>query len=216
MQPRVVARSDVREDRPRRDGTDREESEADDDPRDALGGHVQHRHEQAKEEQRGAEVPLSHLYQQGCGPHDEQRAEVAGPWQADAKHLGASERERIAVGHQVAGEEDDECDLGKLARLQRSSKKRDPDPGAVDLSAHTGNQRKHQAKKAEHPRRIGVATQHAMVFEQADDEHRSHNPHNGPDFLSRAEVRDPAAGGVGKVDAADDREAKARDREGRG
>ena len=51
MQPRVVARGDVREERSRGDGAHAEEREADDDPRDALGRDVQHRHEQAEEQE---------------------------------------------------------------------------------------------------------------------------------------------------------------------
>ena len=41
-------------------------------------------------------------------------------------------------------------------------------------------------------------------------------PTSGPALLSVGEVRDPAAGGVGEVDAADDREPEAGQCEGRG
>ena len=96
------------------------------DPGQPLGGQVEHRDEQTEEEQRRAEVALEDEDGDRRGPHDEDRAEVPRPGQVQAEDLGAGQRERVAVRHQVAGEEDRERDLGELGGLEARPRRRAP------------------------------------------------------------------------------------------
>ena len=96
-----------------------EEDQADRDPGAALGRDVEHRHEQAEEEQGGAEVLLEDEDPEARCPGDEDRSEVAGAREREPEDLAPGQRQDVAGLHEVAGEEHRQRDLGDLTRLER-------------------------------------------------------------------------------------------------
>ena len=126
VQPGVEPGADVLERARGQPRADDEQQEADDHPGQPLGGQVEHRDEQTEEQQRRAQVALEDEDGDRRGPHDEDRAEVPRPGQVQAEHLGSGQRERVAVRHQVAGEEDRERDLGELGGLEARPRRRAP------------------------------------------------------------------------------------------
>ena len=135
VEPEVDALLEVRERRQGEGDGDAEEQQADGDPGHPLGGDVEHRDEEAEEEQRRAEVLLEDEDEQREHPRDEDRAEVAAAREGEAEDPLAGEREHVAGLHEVAGEEDREGDLGELARLEVERPEADPDLRAVDRPA---------------------------------------------------------------------------------
>ncbi len=139
-----------------------------------------------------AEVPTSPLEDQddqADAPGDEHRPEIPGPGQVDAEHPPAGQGEHIPLGHQVAGEEHGQRQLGELLGLDA------PDPGNrdLDLGGGTGDladagredrgQRdQHQADGAE---RIGVALQRAWLPDEGEHGHEGRHPDRGVEHLQR-------------------------------
>ena len=80
------------------------------------GRNVEHDEEQAEVQQRGAEVTLEDEYRHRGGEDHEDGPEVAGARERESEHLAADHRQRVARGHEVAGEEDRERDLRRARR----------------------------------------------------------------------------------------------------
>ena len=139
VQPGLHTLLDVRLEGGHADRAGRGHQQTEDDPAGPLGGDVQHDHEQAEEQQRGAEVGLEDQDAGSTRPDHEDRAEVAAAGQVQAHEAAAGEGERVALDHQVAGEEDREDDLRELAGLDGEAGRPDPDLGAVDVRAEAGN-----------------------------------------------------------------------------
>ena len=94
-----------------------EHEEANDQPGNAVCCDIQGRNKKAEEEQRGPQIPLKN---QDCYPHkpyDQDWPEVASAGHPHAQNLGTSNREVIAVVHQVTREEDCQRDLDELTGL---------------------------------------------------------------------------------------------------
>ena len=152
VQPGVHPGLDVPEDQVGGVGAGDEHRRADDQPAAALGGDVEHHDEQAEEQQRRAEVVLEDQDAQADQPHREDRAEVAAAGQVDAEEPAAGQRQGVAVQHQVAGEEDDQQDLGDLAGLEAERPEPDPDAGAVDVAPRPGIRGSAAARSRRTPR----------------------------------------------------------------
>jgi hypothetical protein len=155
---------------------------AEDDPAGALGGHVQHDHEEAEEEQRGAQVGLEDQDQQADGPDDEDRAQVAAAGQVEPHEAAAGQREGVPLDHQVAGEEDGDDDLRELTGLEGAdARDGDPDLGAVDAREED---REDQQYQRHHHGDVGVALQDPVVLEE--DQHTDEQGHaeRGPQQLA--------------------------------
>ena len=213
IQPTVDALLDVGEEQCREDGAGGEEGHADDDPRDLRGRDVEHGDEEAEEEERGAEVAFEDEDADAGDPRDDDGAEVAQPREADAEDLRAREHELIAVGDEVAGEEDREEDLRDLTGLERQRSDADPDAGAVDRPAEARDEGQQEEEEGEEARDVGVAAQPAVVAE--DDEHGDREPHaeRHPDELLGGAVEELHAT---EVDAVDHRQAESVEEDGDG
>ena len=152
-----------------RDGR-HEERETDDQPRHAVRRHVQHRNEQAEEEQRSTQVTLQDEDRDADQPHDHDRAEVAGARQAHAQELAAADRQVVAVSHEVSGEEDRQRDLHELTGLDGDGTQVDPDARTEGLLAQAGNHRQEQEEQRQRAEGVGVAAQHAVVAQGDQDD----------------------------------------------
>jgi hypothetical protein len=128
VQPEHHAPLQVREEQVCRVGAGREQHEADGDPGDPLGGDVEHRDEEAEEEQRRAQVFLKDEDGDAHQPGDHDRAEVTPAREGEAKDLAPGQGEDVAGLHEVAGEEHRESDLRNLPRLEGHRTDPDPDP----------------------------------------------------------------------------------------
>ena len=94
-----------------------EHEEADDQPGDAICGDIEGRNKKAEEEQRGAQIPLKNQDGYSHKPYDQDWSKVTSAGHPHAQNLGTSNREVIAVVHQVTREEDCQRDLDELAGL---------------------------------------------------------------------------------------------------
>ena len=153
-----------------------EQGDADEQPGRALGGDVEHDHEQAEEQRRGTDVGLEDQDEQARPPRDEHGPEVPRPGQVDAQDPAPGQRQHVPLGDQVAGEENSESELGELARLDREPADADPHLGAVDLAHRVGQDRgdgeQHQADRAEG---VGVALQRPRLLDHGEhDDERGH------------------------------------------
>ena len=112
---------------------------AGDEVRGAVGRDVEHRHEHGEEQQRRAEVLLRTMHEDRDAPGEQQRAEVLRVGQVQPADAAAARREQLALLDQVGGEEHDQQHLRRLAGLEVERAERDPQAGAVDLTADAGN-----------------------------------------------------------------------------
>ena len=159
---------------------------------DALGGDVEHHHEDAEQQQRAAEVALEDQHRGSTAP----RPPAPGPrsrprGSSRPGHPAAGQRQHVALVDQVGGEEDDQADLRELAGLDGEAGQPDPDLGAVDL-----RQRRRAAapaapaapgRPARACRRSGTATRWSRTTTQDGDEQR--DAERRPDQLDRARPR---------------------------
>ena len=154
--------------------------DAEDHPAGPLGGDVEHHHEDAEEDQRGAEVALEDQHQQADHPDRQHRAGVAPARQAQAPDLAADQRQRVPADRQVAGEEDDDGELDELVRLQRDPGQPDPALGAEGVAGEEGG-RGQQHQRADH-QDVDVALEEPVVLDQHDQrdrrEDRDVEPHH--------------------------------------
>ena len=200
-----------------RNDPDRNSADADQQPGQPLGRDVEQRDEDAEEQQRRAEVALEDQDAEAGDPGDEDRPEVAGARQVDADDAAAGQRQHVALGHQVAGEEDDQQDLGELAGLEREAGEPDPDPRAVDGGADQRQQRQQQQHEAGEHGGVGEALQDAVVAHQDQHDDEQDDADGGPGQLGRrGRGRDVVAEllgavGVGQVEPVDDGEPEAVD-----
>ena len=93
--------------------------------------------------------------QHGQAPHHQQRAEVLDRRDRDAEEAPRAHDHDLARVAQVAGQEDDQADLGELGRLE-DAQARDAhaEIGAVDLFADAGQPG--QDEQADRARRRSV------------------------------------------------------------
>ena len=190
-----------------------EERETDDQPRHAVRRHVQHRDEQAEEEQRGTQVALQDEDRDADQPHDHDRAEVAGARQAHAQELAAADRQVVAVRHEVSGEEDRQRDLHELTGLDGDGTQVDPDSRAEGLLAQAGNHRQEQEEQRQRAEGVGVAAQHAVVAQHDQDDGRDNDRDAHEERLAEAH-RGLVPACVRQVEAVDHRQPQARQRDG--
>ena len=129
-------------------GADEEEGEARDHVREARRGDVEQRQEGAEEHQRAPEVADVDEHQHRRTPDDEQRAEVLQRRDRQPRDAAGCDREQLPLLVQVAGEEDDDADLGDLGRLEGERPEVDVEVGAVDLRPDARQPRRQQQQDA--------------------------------------------------------------------
>ena len=191
-----------------------EQSKADDQPRHAVRGDVQHRDEEAEEQQRGTQVALQDEDRDADQPHDHDRAEVAGARQAHAEELAAADRQVVAVRHEISGEEDSQRDLHELAGLDRRSGPRRIQTRAPKVSwPRPGIIGEEQQEQGECAEGVGVAAQHAVVAQRDQDDGRDNDRDAHEEGLAEAN-HGLVPAGIGQVEAVDHRQPQARQRDG--
>src|SRR4029079_4362561 len=188
-------------------GAGAEQDHADRDPRPALGGDIEHRDEKAEEHQGGAQVLLEDQDADTGQPGDQNRTEGLRPGQSDPEEPAPHQGQDVAFLHQVAGEEDDQQDLGDLTGLEGQGTDADPDPGPVDVAADAGRQWQQEHPETDRHGGEREPAQVAVVPQDDDDadgdEHGQRAPHQ---LLGRQEL---AAGAVaGQVQAVDHPQAQ--------
>ena len=145
-----------------------EQDEPDDDQADPAGRDVEHRQEDAEEQQRGAEVALDDDDPEGDRPHRDHRGEVRQRRQAERPEARVLLDEQRPVLRQVAGQEDDQDHLEQLGRLAAERPELEGQALAVDLGAEHERQQQ-QADPGGRPG-VLVAAQPAVG---ADDDRRA-------------------------------------------
>ena len=86
----------------------------------------------------------------------------------DAGDAPGADDQQLARVAQVAGQEDDDRDLGELGGLEGQRPEADAEVGAVDLRADPGQARQQQHPDPDRGDGVAVALQHAVVAQQDD------------------------------------------------
>ena len=167
-------------------------------PRD----HVEHDHKEREEQKGRAKVALEDDDEQRQAPHDEHGNEHA--WLRDGKRSQADGRggEHLAVLCEVESQEEDDEDLGNLARLEREWPERQPQLGSALLVADDHRQEEqHHAGNAN-----GVLVVREVIDAGDSDERDDHGGYGDeePEQLVRRKVG---------CQARDKRDANAREHE---
>ena len=129
----------------------------------------------------------------GHAPDHEHRPEVLDGRKRHPQHPPRAEHHHLASVTQVAGQEDDQADLGELRGLKaQSAGHLDLEVGAVDLLPDPGQARQHEQHQGHHHDHIAVLLELAVVAE-GDDRHREqHEPQHEPlGLLARVGGTDP-------------------------
>jgi hypothetical protein len=188
-----MVNADVAEELARHERTESEQDEADEQPGRALGGNVEHGHEQAEEQGGGAHVGLEDQDDEAGPPRDEHRAEVAGPGQVDAQHPPPGQGQHVPLADQVAGEEHGQAQLGEAAQD-------DPVLGPVHLADRRGQQgRDDQQHQADGTKGVGVALQGPGLADQGEHGHEGRDADGAPDHLEGRGRRAHRADDVARV-----------------
>ncbi len=200
--PVLEAGVDVRDVRGQEPRAEREGDQPDDDEGEAAGGHVEDRQQRSVEHQRRADVAQQHERRHRQPPDDEHRPEVLERRQGDPQDPPRAHDHHLAGVAQVAGEEDDEADLGELRRLEEDpARQADAQVGAVDLIADARQPREDEQHQRHGHDRVAVALELAVVAKEDDRRREQDEPEHEPlRLLARL-------GGVDPVDH-DDPEAR--------
>ena len=99
VQPDVYTLPDMSEQGPGHERARHEKHQADEQPREPLGGDVQQGHEGAEEKQRCAQVPLEDQHGKAGRPGNNDRPQVSAARQVDAGHPAASQSEDVTFDH---------------------------------------------------------------------------------------------------------------------
>ncbi len=127
-----------------------EEGEAAEDVREPRRRDVEHREEDPEVEEPAAEVLRLEEDEHRRAPDHEQRPEVLQP----------ALRQHLALLAQVAGEEDDQRELGELAGLEPERSRMHPKPRAVDRLPDQGQRREREQQRQ---REQSEATRHGKI-----------------------------------------------------
>src|SRR6185312_7142007 len=188
VQPRIQAERHVGHRLGGEDPGDGHHHQADDDPADAPGGDVDHDHEQAEEQEGGAQVALQDQDADAHEPGDDHRAQVLQARQLQGAELASGQQDQVAVGGEVAGEEERQGDLGQFSGLEGEGADVDPDPGAVDHPAQAGNQGQDQQQRTDGQEDVGGTAQDPVVADDPQGEDGRHHRQPGPHQLARGRV----------------------------
>ena len=123
-------------------------TQADEQPAGPLGGDVEHHHEEAEEQQRGAEVALEDQDAEADQPGDEDRAEVAAAGQVRPRNRRPASASDVALA--APGSRRRRRPAAILANSPGWNEKpaeADPDPGAVDARGRSRQERQQQQRR---------------------------------------------------------------------
>ena len=153
----------------------------------AAGRDVDHRQEDAVQEQRRAHVVHHRDHAQRHARHRQQRPQVPGGRQAHPQDPAVRHRQQLPLLAQVAGQEDHQQQLCELARLHLHAAHPQPQLGAVDGRAH--QHRDHQQRHRRHAQRVLVRLQLAVVSDQQDQGQEPAQADHDPDRLIPGQQR---------------------------
>ena len=134
VEPDVDAVADVVEQLGHQRAAQHEQDQPDDHQADPARGDVEHRQEDAEEQERGAEVALDDHDAEGDRPHRDHRGEVRQRRQPQRPEPRVLLDQQGPVLRQVAGQEDDEDDLEQLGRLAAERSELEGQALTVDLA----------------------------------------------------------------------------------
>ena len=109
----------------------REQQQSDQQVGRAFGGDPHHRDEHREEQERRSEVSLHDENDQRDAPRETDGAEVLRLGQVQRPELEAAHAQQFSVFDEVRREEDGECDLRDLTRLEAQAGETDPDAGTT-------------------------------------------------------------------------------------
>ncbi len=163
--------------RPRPGGEQREPDGHEQQP---VRGDVDDGEEAAEEHQRRADVLDEEEHRHRRAPDEQQRAEVLERRQRDAGDPPPARDQQLARVAQVAGQEDDDRDLGELGGLEGQRAELHAEVGAVDALADPGHAREQQEQDPGHRDRVAVALEDAVVAQQDDRRREQDQPEHEP------------------------------------
>jgi hypothetical protein len=177
-----------------------EQREPDEQPRRPLGGDVEHHDEDAEEQQRGAEVAPAHEHREDWRPRPAARPEVTAAGQVEPGEPASGQRQRVALLHEVAGEEGRSAAASRPRWAGRYRPDRDPHAGAVDRPAEAGSAGSSSSPpRPAAARGVGVARERVWSRTTTSTSVKASTPDQRPDQLQRGVGRGsarPALGGA--------------------
>ena len=201
--PGFHARLDVPDVRGDEIRADREEHHPDERKGEAPGRDVQQREKGSVEHQRRPELAGDQQRRHRQPPDRQQRPELLHRRQRHAEHAAACGDKDLAVVAQVAGEEDHDCDLRELGRLEGHAAEVDREVRAVDFAPDPRQARQERRDDADQGNRVPVALEHAYApLSQRD--HRRREEHQSEDHPLRLLARQH------RIDPVDHHDADAR------
>ncbi len=150
-------------------GAREEQQPTKDDPRPPLRRDIQHRDEQAEEQQRRPQVAFEHQDGEGDQPGDHQRPEILQSGKLDTEKLRSDYCERISLRDEITGEEDGQQNLRGFCGLEGQITDTDPQRRAVDGGADRRDQGENQQHQTDEAEGVGIAREPAVVLQQDED-----------------------------------------------
>ncbi len=183
MEPLLHVRRDLVDDV----GAGREQQQPGDGVQLPPRGDVDHRQHDAVQQQRRAHVVHHRDNAERDAGHRQQRTEVPRRRQGDAEQPPVRHRQQLPALAQVAGQEDDEQQLGELARLHLHAADPDPELGPVDGGADDHGQQ--QQDDGSHPEGVLVRLQPPVVADEQDQRQEARHADHDPDRLVARQQR---------------------------
>ncbi len=187
VEPDVHAGLDVAKEVVAKDAAHSQQEERKHDVAHAAGADIDHDDKEREEEQGAAQVALEDHQQQADAPHDKQRQAHAKTRDLKRAKAAHRDRERLAVGGQVEGQEQDDQDLGELARLKTKAANRDPQLRAALLGTNKhGEKKQDDAQETQGVLVVGKAVQ---VLDKEQDRNHCANRDKQPHYLAHSQIR---------------------------
>ena len=188
MEPDVDPLVDVGHGAGEEPGADEEHRHPDDDEGEAPRRHVEQGEEGGEEHQRAAEVADEDEHEHRGPPHHQHRPEVLQRRQRYPEDAAGADDQNLAVLAQVAGEKDDDRDLGELGRLEGERADLDSEVGAVDLLADPRQPRRQEDEEAADRDGVPVALEHLVVAQELDRQREEDEAEDEPVGLIAGEA----------------------------
>ena len=150
---------------------------------DATAGHIQHREQHSREQQRRPEVLLPPEQNQRRADHQQDRREIRQRRQIDRTDAPAGECQQLAVLLEIGGQEQDQQQLYALGRLHADWPNGEPQSGAAAVRVLAKQQREYlQGERKDSPG-VAITAQPLDGRQQSDQDHRA-EPNQDPDALA--------------------------------
>ena len=144
-------------------------------------------------------------------PHDDERKQGRQAWQPQRAHLPGENREHLAVGGQVGGDEEHNEDLCQLAGLEAKRAEAQPQLAAARLVADDGQHGREQKQNTDDHQRVLVIGKLVQVAHGGQCDHHGCHADEKPEQLVDSQVGHDA----GYKGNADTRKRKGNGQNGR-